>query len=43
MRFLGKLLRSWVITENNYNPDALENDAIDWVRTIPFILVGLSF
>jgi stearoyl-CoA desaturase (delta-9 desaturase) len=39
---LRKLLRSWVINENNYNPDAIDGDAIDWTRAIPFILVNLS-
>ena len=42
MRSLGILIRSWIITENNYNPDATESDAIDWARAIPFILVNLS-
>ena len=42
MKSLGKLLHSWVINENNYNPDVLENDAIDWARALPFILLNLS-
>lgn len=42
MKSLGELLSRWIINENNYNPDDLENDAIDWARAIPFILVNLS-
>lgn len=42
MNSLGKLLRSWIISENNYNPDALESDDIEWACAIPFILVNLS-
>lgn len=42
MKSLGKLLSCWIINEKNYNPDALEHDAVDWARAIPFILVNLS-
>jgi stearoyl-CoA desaturase (Delta-9 desaturase) len=42
MKSLGKLLHRWIINENNYNPEALENDTIDWARALPFILVNLS-
>lgn len=42
MKALGKSFRSWIINENNYNSDSLEQDSIDWLRAIPFILLNLS-
>ncbi len=42
MRFLGRLIRSWLISENNYNPDSLESNTIDWLRVVPFVLLILS-
>ncbi len=42
MKDLAKSLRSWIITDNNYNAALLEPDGIDWARAIPFILLNLS-
>ncbi|MGV3740671.1 MAG: acyl-CoA desaturase [Gammaproteobacteria bacterium] len=42
MAFLGEWIRRWTVSKNNYNPDLLDDDTIDWVRAIPFILINLS-
>ena len=42
MGSLGRLIRSWIINENNYNPHVSLNDDIDWLRAMPFILINLS-
>jgi stearoyl-CoA desaturase (delta-9 desaturase) len=41
MKSLIKTIRKWLINDNNYDPDSLEN-TIDLARAIPFILVNLS-
>lgn len=40
MKLLYKLLRKWFANENNYNESHSEH--IDWLRTIPFILLNLG-
>ena len=42
MRFLRKLVGSWIKNENNYRPDTAIDDKIDWARAVPFILIHLS-
>lgn len=42
MKSLVQLLRSWIINENHYTPEGSDNDAIDWARAVPFILINLS-
>lgn len=41
MAFLGEWMRRWTANKNDYNPDHLD-EAIDWIRAIPFILINLS-
>lgn len=40
MRFVFNLLRQWFANENHYDPTLPEK--IDWVRTLPFILVNIG-
>lgn len=42
MKAIGKSLRSWMISENHFDTDHLEQDDIDWARAVPFILLNLS-
>jgi stearoyl-CoA desaturase (delta-9 desaturase) len=42
MKKLWQLLLKWSMNNNNYNPQENHSDEIDWVRTIPFILLNLG-
>jgi len=42
MKKLWQVPLKWVANENNYNPNANYPDRVDWVRSIPFILLSLS-
>ena len=42
MKWIRGLFHQWLVNENNYSPDASEGNDIDWVRSIPFILLNLS-
>lgn len=42
MKTLLRTAKKWVASENNYDPNVEYSDKIDWLRTIPFILVNLG-
>jgi stearoyl-CoA desaturase (delta-9 desaturase) len=42
MKYYWHTLLKWLANENNYNPDINVPEKIDWLRTMPFILVNLG-
>src|SRR5580658_6428078 len=42
MKKIWQTTYSWISSKNNYNPDANYPETIDWLRSIPFILLNLG-
>lgn len=42
MNVIGRTLLGWIANNNDYNPDANYSDKIDWIRSVPFILLNLG-
>lgn len=42
MNLLWQTLLKWIANENHYDPNANYSDKIDWLRSVPFILVNLA-
>src|SRR5476649_2154576 len=42
MNRILRMINSWIVNENRYSESEVLSDEIDWVRTLPFILVNLG-
>ncbi|VVC76837.1 hypothetical protein AQUSIP_21640 [Aquicella siphonis] len=42
MKKLGQILFNWIASQNHYDPNMKNGDEIDWLRTMPFILLNLG-
>lgn len=42
MKYAWRTLLKWLANDNRYDPNAVLSEKIDWVRTLPFILVNLG-
>lgn len=42
MKNVLQILSSWIASHNDYQPNTNIKDSVDWVRTIPFILLNIA-
>lgn len=42
MNIIARTLLRWVANENDYKPDANYPDTIDWLRSVPFVLLNVG-
>ncbi|TAK73713.1 MAG: acyl-CoA desaturase [Gammaproteobacteria bacterium] len=42
MKKMLQVIHKWIVSENNYDPNANYTDKIEWLRVMPFLLVNLG-